>query len=117
MAKKGLTAGSVLLLVIAGCSRPAAEVPLVRWRDAAGAEWQAPLKTPPADDPIWKEHPGAGVVLRCAKTGVETIVADPDAWLAYRGRPNSPFKSKAGAPLVLADQPVGKAAADQSTKR
>lgn len=91
-----------------GGKAPAPAVPVVQWRDQAGQTWSAPLKTPPLEDPVWTEHPGAGVVMRCAKTGKEELVADPDSWKLYFGRPNSPFRSKAKAPLVLPSAYRGK---------
>ena len=76
-------------------------MPQVRWKDAAGSTWWAPMRTPAEDDAIWTERPGAGVVLVCSKTGEESLVADPEGWLANRGRPNSPFRSRVDAPLIL----------------
>lgn len=95
----------VLGASVVGCSPGLAPPPTVLWKDAAGQTWRAPLRTPPPDDPVWKEHPGAGVVMKCAKTGKETLVSNPDAWLAQRNNPASPFRSKANAPLVLAEPP------------
>ena len=90
-----------LALLMLGCGESVDPGPMVLWKDAAGNTWQAPLRTPPPDDPVWEEHPGAGVVMHCAKTGQEVLVADPESWLAHRGQPGTPFRSKAGAPLIL----------------